>query len=77
MTALIIYLIGVVAVFIGCYYYSLKDDDIILGDLTKTVLYSLLSWITIIFIVILITNDSLEHLFNSNKVIYRKKRKEE
>ena len=77
MTALVIYLIGVVAVFIGCYYFSLKDEDVILGDLIKTVLFSLLSWITILFIVTLIINDLLGNLLNSNKVIYRKKIKEE
>lgn len=73
MTVFIIYLFGVISVLIGCYYYSMKDEDIILGDIIRTVLLSLLSWITVIIVMMLIINDLLEHLLDFNKVIYRRK----
>lgn len=70
---MIYYLVGTVVVLFACCYSS-RNDDITLGDVTKTVILGLFSWITILFVVLYVINNLLEYLLTSGKLIYRRKR---
>lgn len=78
MTELIIYLIGVVFVFVIGVILIIDngETDITLGKVSKLILFSILSWVTVGLFLIFLILDGLEGLFESDKVIYHRKKQE-
>ena len=78
MTELIIYLIGVVFVFVigVSLIIGNGETDITLGKVSKLILFSILSWVTVGLFLIILILDGLERLFESDKVIYHRKKQE-
>lgn len=75
MTELIIYLIGVVFVFvIGV--SLIIEKDITLGKASRLILFSILSWATVFLFLVVFIFDELEELFDSDKVVYHRKKQE-
>ena len=65
---IIIYLIGVILAFFMVTIFFLNEEDIILGDTPYILFYSICSWSSIVFMLILCM------IYDRKKVIYKKKK---